>query len=412
LNKQMKIVYVFSLFILMLNLSRFANFVAASNIIYYVEPGDSIQTAINRANPGDILLIKRGVYKEYPIFVNKSLTIIGESREETIIDGEELADLIINIMADNVKISNLTIQNTGGGAYPPAQKGIQITAVKNVEISDCIIKNCATNLRLGGSSFSRILRNMITHALTNGYGVHLDENSKYNEITSNYISFNDVGIQVERTATNNTIYHNNFMNNFLDVGGPASGANNRWHNGYPSGGNYWDKNSGEDLKSGVQQIEDGSDGICDKSYNNDQYPLMGPIYSFKAGKWGNQEYYVSISTDSEISNFKFNESLAYLQFAVNKKSQKGFSRVIIPKSLLWVEEDQLWKIYLNETLCGETNIRENSECTFIYLTYTQGFWIVKMVGTNAVPEMYMPISLIFILIVISAVLFVLKKLKH
>jgi hypothetical protein len=139
---------------------------------------------------------------------------------------------------------------------------------------------------------------------------------------------------------------------------------------------------------------------------------MGPIHSFKAGKWGNQEYYVSISTDSEISNFKFNESLAYLQFAVNKKSQKGFSRVIIPKSLLWVEEDQLWKIYLNETLCGETNIRENSECTFIYLTYTQGFWIVKMVGTNAVPETYMSISLIFILIVISAVLFVLKKLKH
>jgi nitrous oxidase accessory protein len=252
----------------MLNLSRFANFVAASNIIYYVEPGDNIQMAINRANPGDILLIKRGVYKEYPIFVNKSLTIIGESREETIIDGEELADLIINIMADNVKISNLTIQNTGGGAYPPVQKGIQITAVKNVEISDCTIKNCATNLRLGGSSFSRILRNRITHALTNGYGVHLDENSEYNEITSNYISFNDVGIQVERTATNNTIYHNNFMNNSLDVGGPASGANNRWHNGYPSGGNYWDKNSGEDLKSGVQQIEDGSDGLCDKSYNS------------------------------------------------------------------------------------------------------------------------------------------------
>jgi len=396
----------------MLNMSRFTNFVVASNVIY-VEPGaHSIQMAINGANPGDILLIKRGVYKEYPIFVNKSLTIIGESCEETIIDGEGLANLIINIVADNVKISNLTIQNTSGGVYPPAQIGIQITAVKNVEISDCIIRNCAKNLRLGGSSFSRILRNRITCALTYGYGVHLDENSMYNEIAGNYISFNDVGIQVERTATNNTIYHNNFLNNTLDVGGPASGANNRWHNGYPSGGNYWDENSGEDLKSGVQQSEDGSDGICDKSFNNDQYPLMGPIHSFKAGKWGNQEYYVFISTDSEISSFQFNESSAYLQFAVNKQSQKGFSRVIIPKSLLWVEEVQLWKIYLNETLCGETNVRENSECTFIYLTYAQGFWVIKIVGTNAVPEMYMPISLVFVLIVISAALFMLKKWKR
>jgi hypothetical protein len=221
-----------------------------------------------------------------------------------------------------------------------------------------------------------------------------------------------VGIQVERTATNNTIYHNNFFNNSLDVGGPASGANNRWHNGYPSGGNYWDKNSGEDLKSGVQQNEDGSDGICDESYNNDKYPLMSPIHSFKAGKWGNQEYYVLISTDSEISSFQFNENSAYLQFAVNEQSQKGFSRVIIPKSLLWVEEGQPWKIYLNETLWAETNIKEDSECTFIYLKYTQGFWIVKMVGTDAVPEMYMPMSLLSILMVISAVLFMLKKWKR
>ncbi len=408
LSKWNKLKSFFGLLILFFNMLQFTNSALASNVIY-VDPEDSIQRAINNANSGDILVIKKGVYNEYPIFVNKSLTIIGESLGETIIDGEENAILIINVLADNVKISNLTIQKTSSGPSP-VQTGIQITDVKNVEISDCIIRYCMRNLRLGGSQFSRIIRNRIEHALTNGYGIHLDENSKYNEIANNNITSNSVGIQVESTALNNTIYHNNFLNNSLDVGGPTSGANNRWHNDYPSGGNYWEKSPKADLKSGAQQSEDGSDGICDQSYRLDQYPLMGPVYVFRAGRWADQDYYISIaSNSSEILGCQFNEEYAYLQIVVNSSLQKSFFlRAMIPKSLLWVEEGEHWNTYLNETLLEETNIKEDLKYTYIYLTYDSGFWIIRISGTHAISEMT-SLLLVLVLIFISVQIIWMRK---
>lgn len=378
---------------------QFTNFGLASNVIY-VNPGDSIQKAINNANSGDIIFIKIGVYREYPIIVNKSLTILGESLTGTIIDGEGEAIVIINILASNVKISNLTIQRTSSGFFPPVQVGIQMLNVENVEISDCTIRYCAKNLRLDSTRFSRILRNNIENALA-GYGIHLDENSKYNEIVHNFIFSNNVGIQVEATATNNTIYHNNFINNSIDVSGPSFGANNRWHQNYPSGGNYWEKSVKIDLKSGVQQSEEGSDGICDQSYNLDQYPLMGPIHVFKAGRWADQDYYISIVSDCKILSVQFSEENTCLQFVVYSSFQKGFSRAIIPKSLLWIEEDEYWDIYLNMTIVEETNIKEDSKYTYFYITYDVGFWTINIYGKHAIPEKITLALLMLILIITS-----------
>jgi len=393
---------------------QFVNFASASTTIT-VNSGEYIQTAINDAQPGDTILIRKGTYYEYPIFVNKSVTLLGESKTETIIDGGGTANVIINVLANNAKIRNLTVQNTAGGISPPAQIGIHITAVHEVEVSDCIIKNCSRNLRLGGSKNARILRNNITQALSYGYGIHLDAGSENNLIMDNYIVSNPkstIGIQVENTAINNWIYHNNFVNNEKDF---AGGANNKWDNGYPSGGNYWSKHISQDLKSGVFQNETGSDGICDDKYNFDNYPLMGVIRTFWAGNWGG-DYYVSISSNStEITNFQFNNSTYHLQFdAIGSTPQGGFSRIIIPKTLLWIEEGEQWIVEINGT-SKSPNVREEPGYpgyTYIYVNYTHSTATIEITGTHAIPEITMPVLIIIVLTAIGIQLTLKKKLKR
>jgi len=82
------------------------------------------------------------------------------------------------------------------------------------------------------------------------------------------------------SSSNNAIYHNNFMNNTNQVG--IYNSTNTWHNGYPSGGNFWSSYNGTDLYGGPYQNQTGYDGIGDTPYiiggnDTDRYPLMEPL---------------------------------------------------------------------------------------------------------------------------------------
>jgi len=102
-------------------------------------------------------------------------------------------------------------------------------------------------------------------------------------INGNTISTNGDGIYVEFGASNNKIYHNNFIDNeeHVHIDTEYGAVVNVWDDGYPSGGNYWSDYTGVDLFSGPYQNVTGSDGIGDTPYfidenNQDNYPLMEP----------------------------------------------------------------------------------------------------------------------------------------
>ncbi len=105
--------------------------------------------------------------------------------------------------------------------------------------------------------------------------------SNSNTFRYNNISRNSIGIDISESRKN-LIYNNNFINN--DNQAKAT-KKNFWDNGYPVGGNYWSDYNGSDKKSGIDQDEEGSDGIGDSLYfvfrenNIDNYPLMTPIKS-------------------------------------------------------------------------------------------------------------------------------------
>ncbi len=92
-------------------------------------PGNytTIQEAIDAAFPGDVLFIYNGTYFEN-VQVYKSLSLVGETRDNTTIDGGGIEDAI-HISADWVNITGFTI--TGGTGSSGIRSGIEFDSVEN-----------------------------------------------------------------------------------------------------------------------------------------------------------------------------------------------------------------------------------------------------------------------------------------
>jgi nitrous oxidase accessory protein len=143
--------------------------------------------------------------------------------------------------------------------------------------ANLFLRNNFTNLTIAihniASSRSIISGNNITNCKL--YGILID-GCKYDELVGNVFENNTVGIYFV-DASNNTIYHNNFINNQKDMDDEDAVALwldepsvNSWDNGFE--GNYWSDYNGMD--------NDG-DGIGDNPHfvyenNQDNYPLVEP----------------------------------------------------------------------------------------------------------------------------------------
>jgi parallel beta-helix repeat protein len=136
----------------------------------------TIQEAINVADPGDIVFVYNGTYYEQ-VVVNKTVSLIGENRETTIIDGNG-AGIVVIITAKNTFVCNLTVQNAGYGF---------------------IVRSSDSNY---------ILDNTI---ILNERGIEL-QSSKNNTISSNTIKNNIDGIYSDALSENNTIRENTLVN--------------------------------------------------------------------------------------------------------------------------------------------------------------------------------------------------------
>ena len=163
-----------------------------------------IQDAINAASDGDTIFVYNGTYYEN-VIVNKSVSLVGESRETTIIDGGGTVDVIL-IKASEVLIVNFTVRNCGLLWYA----GIKLEYVNYCNITNNIItNNNADGVWLEGSSNNRICSNSIT---ANRYGGILLRASSNNIVCLNNIANNKGGIFL-RASSNNSICSNSIAAN-------------------------------------------------------------------------------------------------------------------------------------------------------------------------------------------------------
>lgn len=375
-----------------------------------VNPGDSIQQAINEANENDIIFVSPGTYHEQSIIVNKTLTIVGTDVETCIVDGDGTNAAIFVVRANGVKIMNLTVQNT----YTEAGYGISADGFSNIIISNCIIRNCYIAVRLANCTYCEIARNIVKD---NYYtGIYLHFYSSYNIIFGNVIQNNTAGLLFESGTTQNKVFQNNFINNSNHYAGFGV-QTNFWNWTYPFGGNFWDDYHEADRYSGYDQSDEGSDGIGDvrRTISGDAadfYPLMAPIRFLYAGTWNECEYYVAISTYFNISNFLFypNETSPYVSYNLADAATNS-CRVTIPKTLLWTDYIENWTILINQSQPEFLKILEDNEYTYFFFNFKSNdtlSFTIKIIGTYAIPELT-PLILLTTLIIITIIMTVEKR---
>lgn len=266
------------------------NCIASANTIYVDDSGGAdytnIQDAIDAANSGDTIYVYSGTYNEN-IEVNKNLTLTGQNKDTTIIDGEKNGHVVYAYgTLGNIKeiiISGFTIINAGGLGYDC----IALSYLNDSDISNNKIMNSdeSDGIQLDHCKYITISNNIIKNNEGSGISLTLSEN---NIIHNNIIQSNQKGLYIYYSSSNNNIYENTitgnsqygihivqslnnrfYLNDFNDNGQNAQVTlTNYWS--YNSQGNYWDDYEGYD---------NNSDNIGDIPYNipggnnKDDYPL-------------------------------------------------------------------------------------------------------------------------------------------
>jgi parallel beta-helix repeat protein len=245
-------------------------------------PYNTISKAIDKAYEGWTVFVKNGTYKEN-LVINKTINLDGESKDNTIIDGNN-SGIVIYVQAPEVRISGLTIQNSGTKRLDSGIRTLSLDS--NMTVKNCIIRDCDVGIYLNcidtfsfkksgniikdnqiiynnigifttWSDNHNIIENTICYNNLHGIemeasktsvikdnivcnnnekGIYLHGACDENQIIGNTIDRNSYGLLIKETKKC-LIKNNNFVHNTEQAGFLRSRAN-RWTNNYWSD---WDK---------------------------------------------------------------------------------------------------------------------------------------------------------------------------
>ena len=380
-----------------------------------VSPSDSIQAAINNATTGDTIFVRAGTYYE-SLEVNKSVSLVGEDRDQTIVDGQN-NQFIISITADHVDIEGFTIQSAFNPNYgismlgskgdvisynivENSQQGIALTSSGNNTISGNVITgNTQWGIALISSSNNVVSGNVITANTQVGVFVYA---SNRNLFSGNMISGNNGGFSISFSGGNvfsgNTLVSNHageavssstlntfYDNNFCDPIQVDDGLRNTWDNGVE--GNYWSNYTGHDRGDGIgnetYDVVVGNITSSVTAMNLDHHPLMGGFSSFDA-TLASEMYEISTISNSTVSDFEFivgtETGNKIIKFNVTgAEGTVGFSRIAIPIRLMntsvivLVGEREIIPTWLNS---------QNTALNYLYLTYSHSNQTILIISSK------------------------------
>jgi parallel beta-helix repeat protein len=404
----------------------------------------TIQEAIDAASTldGHKISVDEGTYSEH-LTVGKSISLIGENQNTTIIQGNG-TDTVIHVTANSVTIKGFMIKNGTIGIHVDRSNDSLIEENNVIDNNgDAVLisysKNCSIYNNLAGNNTGRgILFTNTQDFISSGNTVYgsgvygLNANSSINgliaqnNVYQNY--FDGIGLYdsnscsvIANNVINNTffgiscqssynasIYHNNIFNNGIQVA--VAGLTIMWDDGVE--GNYWSNYTGVDLNyDGIGDTEH----VIDAS-NIDHFPLIGMFNDFDTS----YDYQVNIVSNSSISDFGFslvNSSYAALTFNVSGETgSQGFCRLRIPKALI----NSSYTVKFDGVTLDYSQVRElqpsNETFEYFYINYTHSDHRIEIVGTTTVPEpppasMLVPIVIIATLIIATLLAIIIYRRK-
>lgn len=234
---------------------------AAPRTITIPDDYPTIQDAINAANEGDTIFVKKGNYDErinQTVVINKKVSLVGEEAENTKINLHPLwveawfftlpsyYETPMQITANDVMVSGLTITSDGSSISITGNRtrmrdciiktGLRIDSGFYNEITDNILSgvSCygsyslidANNFEAGGidvGGFHNLVQgNVVTNAGNRATGISLEASNTI--IFNNTVKRNYCGISIYGESSNNLIYSNSIIHNVY--GFVAWGGNN------------------------------------------------------------------------------------------------------------------------------------------------------------------------------------------
>ena len=162
----------------------------------------TIQSAIDAAKNGDMILVGEGTYNENPIIKTNGISIIGKNKEKTIIEGGKSSSGIKIDTVNNVVISGFTIRNSGAGGKQDA--GITIFKGNDNTVSNMNVFSNTVGVSIYQDSNNNVISgNDIESSYGSyGYGVYIYA-SNDNKISNNNIKNNKIGIYAKDAKTVN-----------------------------------------------------------------------------------------------------------------------------------------------------------------------------------------------------------------
>ena len=173
---------------------------------WVVRPQQQIQQAIDKAMPGDTILVEPGIYRQPTITINKPLCLKGVGYP--VLDGQKKYE-IVAITSDRVTVEGFAVQHSGYSSYN------DIAAIRIYNSRQVIIRNnklddtffgifCqhATACLIEGNQ----LRSNAVNEITSANGIHCWKSDSL-QIVNNSITGHRDGIYFE-FVTNSLIKNN------------------------------------------------------------------------------------------------------------------------------------------------------------------------------------------------------------
>lgn len=431
--------------------------------LYVPSQYSTIRFAIGNASAGDTIIVASGVYNESNLLITKNgLTLQGEDKSNTIIDGTKRSYDIITVNAENIVIRGFTIRNSGF-----AKDGISLSHSNNTRLTDNIFSGCFNSIRATNSinvnvtsstflgdngsagvyvsnsqngliesntfngdyvgafvvlSTNFMTRNntffsciydgaLISHAAKNSIVKNTFTSNNWaivikygesvnNTVIGNTISNNNEGLVLQYSPNNNVIHHNNFINNLKHVNITDPSTNVWSTDGILAEGNYWSDYNGNDVDK---------NGIGDTPYtiatgNQDPNPLIGPYNDFTVSAQTGVQNVYTIS-NSTITDFSYSQATKQFNFQVSDTTGSlGICRVVFPTGMV----QSPYTVYVNgqsQTL----NSISNSTHTALYFSYTHGSQPLNVI---VVPEFSTTVIIVLLSMLTLLAVVLTKKRKN